>query len=230
MGVMNAPLMPLMPLLHTLGGFNSQVVGAWIGGSIDSTGQVAASAQMAGDDVLQNAIIIKMSQNILIAPICVVVSSIFRMREQAKIEQSTKADSASTPDYSLVYSNPITASPESNAVAKKPTLSTVLFDNFKNLVFIGGFIVTSFVVSVLISTSSYQEMNKIVIPNLWFISEWITLIGFVLIGLDIDIETLRSKEFHAYLKTYLIIQAFDIGSTLGWSYLMFKDFKSSSAT
>jgi uncharacterized membrane protein YadS len=58
--------MPLMPLVKTLGHVNPIVVGAWIGGSIDSTGQVTASAQMGGNTVLKTAIIIKMAQNILI--------------------------------------------------------------------------------------------------------------------------------------------------------------------
>jgi hypothetical protein len=66
MGVFNSPLMPLMPLVKTLGHVNPIVVGAWIGGSIDSTGQVTASAQMGGNTVLKTAIIIKMAQNILI--------------------------------------------------------------------------------------------------------------------------------------------------------------------
>lgn len=66
MSVANAPLMPILPIFKTVIGLNSAVVGAWIGGSIDSTGQVTASAQMGGDQVLRTAVIIKMAQNILI--------------------------------------------------------------------------------------------------------------------------------------------------------------------
>lgn len=78
MGLFNAPLMPLMPLAKTAFGVNPAVVGAWIGGSIDSTGQVTASAQMGGDQVLKTAVIIKMAQNILIGPLCLLFTGVFQ--------------------------------------------------------------------------------------------------------------------------------------------------------
>lgn len=85
MGVLNAPLMPVMPLVKTLLQVNAAVVGAWIGGSVDSTGQVVASAEMGGDDVLKTAVIIKMAQNILIGPICLVLTSYFQNSFNFKI-------------------------------------------------------------------------------------------------------------------------------------------------
>jgi uncharacterized membrane protein YadS len=78
MGVFNAPLMPLMPLAKTVFNANPAVVGAWIGGSIDSTGQVVASAEMGGSDVLKTAVIIKMAQNILIGPLCLFFTGYFQ--------------------------------------------------------------------------------------------------------------------------------------------------------
>lgn len=46
MGLLNTPLLPLMALVHTSLGINPIVVGSWIGGSIDSTGQVIAAASL----------------------------------------------------------------------------------------------------------------------------------------------------------------------------------------
>ena len=40
--------------------------GAWIGGTIDSTGAVAAAGAMLGDVALKSATIVKMIQNVLI--------------------------------------------------------------------------------------------------------------------------------------------------------------------
>jgi len=85
MGLFNAPLMPLMPLGKTAFGLNPAVVGAWIGGSIDSTGQVTASAQMGGDAVLKTAVIIKMAQNILIGPLCLLFTGTFQKSFQPSI-------------------------------------------------------------------------------------------------------------------------------------------------
>lgn len=78
MGLLNTPLMPVMPLASTLGGLNPRVVGAWIGGSIDSTGQVVASASLGSNAVLQTATVIKIAQNFLIGPICLVLTMIFQ--------------------------------------------------------------------------------------------------------------------------------------------------------
>jgi len=85
MGVFNAPLMPLMPLAKTVFSANPAVVGAWIGGSIDSTGQVVASAEMGGADVLKTAVIIKMAQNILIGPLCLFFTGYFQGSFEPKI-------------------------------------------------------------------------------------------------------------------------------------------------
>lgn len=56
---------------------NHNTLGAWIGGSVDSTGGVFASAALGGVEVSQTAIIIKMLQNVLIGPICLAVVSIW---------------------------------------------------------------------------------------------------------------------------------------------------------
>ena len=85
MGVFNAPLMPLMPLAKTVFDANAAVVGAWIGGSIDSTGQVVAAAEMGGADVLKTAVIIKMAQNILIGPLCLFFTGYFQKSFEPRI-------------------------------------------------------------------------------------------------------------------------------------------------
>ena len=57
----------------------------YIGGSIDSTGQVVASAEMGGEDVLKTAVIIKMAQNILIGPLCLFFTGYFHGSFQPSI-------------------------------------------------------------------------------------------------------------------------------------------------
>lgn len=80
MGLFNTPLMPLLPLPATLGStrLNAKVIGAWIGGSIDSTGQVIASASLGSATVLRTATVVKIAQNFLIGPICAVLAGLFR--------------------------------------------------------------------------------------------------------------------------------------------------------
>lgn len=85
MGVLNTPLMPLMPLVRTLGNVNPKVVGAWIGGSVDSTGPVVASASLGGGAVLETATIVKMAQNVIIGPFCLLLTVYFQKSFQAQI-------------------------------------------------------------------------------------------------------------------------------------------------
>ena len=58
-----------MPLLSQAIGLDPIVAGAWIGGTVDSTGAVVAAGQMLGDDAMQTAAVIKMIQNLLIGVI-----------------------------------------------------------------------------------------------------------------------------------------------------------------
>ncbi len=55
-----------MPFLAQALGLNPIVAGAWIGGTVDSTGAVVAAGQILGDNAMQTAAVVKMIQNILI--------------------------------------------------------------------------------------------------------------------------------------------------------------------
>lgn len=61
-----AVMMVVMPLVIRLIGLDPVVAGAWMGGTIDSTGAVAAAGGLLGPAALQVAVTIKMIQNILI--------------------------------------------------------------------------------------------------------------------------------------------------------------------
>ncbi len=58
-----------MPFLAQAMGLDPIIAGAWIGGTVDSTGAVVASGQILGDDAMQTAAVVKMIQNILIGVI-----------------------------------------------------------------------------------------------------------------------------------------------------------------
>ena len=59
-------MMVVMPMVITTTGMNERVGGAWLGGTIDSTGAVAAAGSMIGPEAEDAAVTIKMIQNILI--------------------------------------------------------------------------------------------------------------------------------------------------------------------
>ena len=64
--VFTAIMMVVQPYIIKLVGMNEVVAGAWLGGTIDSTGAVAAAGVMVGRAAEQTAITIKMIQNVLI--------------------------------------------------------------------------------------------------------------------------------------------------------------------
>ena len=59
-------MMVVMPWVITALGMSETLGGAWMGGTIDSTGAVAASGALLGDTALEVASTVKMIQNILI--------------------------------------------------------------------------------------------------------------------------------------------------------------------
>ena len=64
--VVAVPMILLMPGLAKLLGLSEDMAGAWIGGTIDTTGAVAATGAIYGDVALQTSTIVKFSQNVLL--------------------------------------------------------------------------------------------------------------------------------------------------------------------
>jgi uncharacterized integral membrane protein (TIGR00698 family) len=60
------PMMIFMPVIARYFEFPEAVTGAWLGGSIDTTGAVVASGTLVGDTALKISTIVKFSQNVLL--------------------------------------------------------------------------------------------------------------------------------------------------------------------
>lgn len=60
------PMMILMPYIAKYFNFSQEVTGAWLGGSIDTTGAVVASGTLVGETALKISTIVKFSQNVLL--------------------------------------------------------------------------------------------------------------------------------------------------------------------
>ena len=60
------PMMYLLPWLAGLMNLTPDVAGAWIGGTIDTTGAVAAAGTLVSEEAGKTAIIVKSSQNVLL--------------------------------------------------------------------------------------------------------------------------------------------------------------------
>lgn len=60
------PMMIFMPYLARYLGLTQEVTGAWIGGTIDTTGAVVAAGTLVGDVAVKISTIVKFSQNVLL--------------------------------------------------------------------------------------------------------------------------------------------------------------------
>lgn len=60
------PMMVFMPYIALYFGFPEGVTGAWLGGTIDTTGAVVASGSLVGEEALKISTIVKFSQNVLL--------------------------------------------------------------------------------------------------------------------------------------------------------------------
>lgn len=60
------PMMIFMPYIARYFHFSQEVTGAWLGGSIDTTGAVVASGTLVGETALKISTIVKFSQNVLL--------------------------------------------------------------------------------------------------------------------------------------------------------------------
>lgn len=60
------PMMIFMPIIAKYFNFPEEITGAWLGGSIDTSGAVVASSSLVGETALKISTIVKFSQNVLL--------------------------------------------------------------------------------------------------------------------------------------------------------------------
>lgn len=76
--IIAVPMMYLLPWVANMIGLSPEITGAWLGGTIDTTGAVAAAGTLAdhgnGEVAAQTAVIVKSSQNVLLGIAAFVIS------------------------------------------------------------------------------------------------------------------------------------------------------------
>ena len=66
------------------------VAGAWIGGNIDTTAAVAAAGAIAGEDALQIATIVKITQNALIGVVAIALTAYFALKVERRSAEEAR--------------------------------------------------------------------------------------------------------------------------------------------
>jgi uncharacterized integral membrane protein (TIGR00698 family) len=81
------PMMILLPIIAKWMGLSEIVTGAWLGGTIDTTGAVVAAGTITGETGLKYATIVKFSQNVLLGLAAFAISIFWAYRSRGSAEK-----------------------------------------------------------------------------------------------------------------------------------------------
>ena len=85
------PMMILMPVAIKAMGLSEAVGGAWLGGTLDTSGSVAAATEQVGGKATEVGVIVKLSQNVLIGLAAFILSIWWSIRGGAAGERKVSA-------------------------------------------------------------------------------------------------------------------------------------------
>ncbi|WP_394774605.1 YeiH family protein [Flavobacterium sp.] len=133
------PMMIFMPMIAKYFNFPEEVTGAWLGGSIDTSGAVVASGSLVGETALKISTIVKFSQNVLLG-IAAFAISVY---------------------WTYTHNN------SAEAVESKPTLS-IIWERFPKFVigFIAASLLFSFVLSPEVRDNVKDSSKNL--QGIWF--------------------------------------------------------------
>ncbi len=81
------PMMIFLPIIAKWMGLSEIVTGAWLGGTIDTTGAVVAAGTIVGEEGLKYATIVKFSQNVLLGLAAFAISIFWAYRKRSDGEK-----------------------------------------------------------------------------------------------------------------------------------------------
>lgn len=134
------PMMIFMPIIANAFHFPEAVTGAWLGGTIDTTGAVAASGSLVGDEALKVSTIVKFSQNVLLGIAAFAISVYWTITKKENVA----------------------------GVDQKPTLS-IIWERFPKFVigFVAASLLFSFFISESTITAVKGPLKNM--QTLWFV-------------------------------------------------------------
>jgi len=77
------PMMVLMPIISKAVGMPDAVAGAWLGGTLDTSGSVVAAGALISDLAMKVGVTVKMSQNVLIGVAAFILSVVWTLKGAA---------------------------------------------------------------------------------------------------------------------------------------------------
>ena len=169
----------------------SEIAGAWIGGTIDTTSGVGASSEMCGEAAQKTAIVVKATQNVLIGVVAFFIALYLSAR-------SGDGKSFNRPSFSIVWEK-----------FPKFILGFVIASAVFSLLQTGDMLTHS-ASGKIVETTLAKSFST------FFFS-----LSFVCIGMDTRLKDIVSRENRKLLFSFLGAQIFNIVVTLFIAWLMF---------
>lgn len=187
------PMMLLLPWCARLLGLGEAVAGAWLGGTLDTTGSVLAATEMLGDTASKTGAVVKLSQNVFIGIAALAISAWWTVRA---VGHQTGARDAG------------------RGVRLGVRLG-VLWERFPK--FVLGFLAASLVFSFLVEPQAAKAVDKQLkgLREVWFAA------AFVCIGLETRFGELLALGGGRPALAFLGGQAVNVVWTLLLAWLLF---------
>ena len=210
--------MVAVPYICILGGIDMKVCGSWIGGSVDETGKVVASLSILDNVGAYNiGVLIKISQNILIAFVCLALAVLYEDMVNYERRRNRHQYNRASMDESDM--NTAADNETQNVTAPKGGKCAFLWMKFPK--FIIGYLTLAMIISTIIIPIN-RDYAKRFMNNISQISKWLFTLGFVGIGAKTKFTTLwESIKDGKYLKLYLCGQTIDTIITFLVAWLVF---------
>ncbi|MBB5830784.1 YeiH family protein [Brachybacterium aquaticum] len=202
--VFAVPSIFLLPWLANLMGLSPAVTGAWIGGNIDTTAAVTAAGAVAGEQPLQIASIVKVTQNALLGIVAVLLTLYFSY----KVAKAPAAGGASA-----------TAAATTTRFGDRRSLA-MLWERFPK--FVLGFLLASVIATVLGESLPAAVLE----PRLDAAKEiqvWALTLAFVSIGLEFNAKSIKESGWKPIL-VFFVATLVNLVVGLGLALLLFRDF------
>ena len=181
----------IVPLLTDNAAIQSEIIGAWIGGTIDTTSGVGASSEMAGEVAQKTAIVVKATQNVLIGVVAFFIALYLSSR-------SEDGKGMSRPSCGIVWEK-----------FPKFILGFIVASAVFSILQNNG-LLTFDAKGKIIETAMAKTFST------FFFS-----LSFVCIGMDTRLKDIISRENRKLLFSFIGAQVFNIVVTLFIAWLMF---------
>jgi uncharacterized membrane protein YadS len=208
-------MMVLLPKLCLAIGLPEPIAGAWIGGTIDSTGAVAAAGELVGAQAGEVAVTIKMIQNTLIGVVAFAVATYW----VSVVERPSATGAAAGSDGAGA------GLPGEPGVAPSASTRVGIGEIWRRFPkFVLGFVGVSLLASAMAGLGAYEALGLDSVQSgvTKPLRGWLFCLAFVCIGLESNVQQflphLRSGK---PLVLYVVGQSLNLLLTLAMAYLMF---------